>query len=111
MTSFAMLAQLRPGDTNAVSVYSPPASAQTEIKSINICNTAATPQKFRIFFDNDGTTYDESTALFWDTLVSSDTTIMIEAGWWLTKSTGNLAVRTDLASAFTFTVFGAENNI
>ena len=105
------LAQSRPGDTNAVSIYSPATSTNATIKKIWVCNTASTTQKFRIFLDQDGTTYDETTALFWDTALVTDTTLEIDADWPMDKSTGNLAVRTDSASAFTFTVFGSEDTI
>lgn len=105
------LAQLRPGNTTAVSAYSPPSTTQAQITKVIVCNTAATTQKFRIFLDHDGTTYDETTALFWDVVVSTDTTVEIDGDWWMTDSSGNLAVRTDSASAFTFTVFGAEHQV
>ena len=106
-----MLAQSRPANTTAVSVYSPPSSTITEIVKIVICNTTGTSQDFRIFLDNAGTTYDETTALFWDVPIPGDTTVQIEAGWWMDNSLANLAVRTDSGNAFTFTVFGAETNI
>jgi hypothetical protein len=105
------LGQLRPGNTTAVSVYSPPSTTQAQITKIVVCNTAATTQKFRIFLDHDGTTYDETTALFWDIVTPTDTTVEIDGDWWMTDSAGNLAVRTDSASAFTFTVFGAEHQV
>ena len=109
MMVYTMIAQSRPANTTAVSIYSPKASMQTEIKEIIVCNTSAASQDFRIFLDADGTTYDESTALFWDVSLKADGTMQIEAGWWMDNSSGNLAVRTDSANAFTFTVFGAEN--
>ncbi len=105
------LGQLRPGDTNAVSIYSPPSTTQAQITRIVVCHTAASTSKFRIFLDHDGTTYDETTALFWDIVVPTDTTVEIDGDWWMTDSAGNLAVRTDSASAFTFTVFGAEHQV
>lgn len=110
MTTFSrILAQSRPANTTAVSVYTPPASTVTEIKRIVVCNTTGTSQDFRIFLDEDGTTYNETTALFWDVPVPGDSTLQIETSWWL-NSSGNLAVRTDSGDAFTFTVFGAEND-
>ena len=105
------LAQSRPGDTNAVSIYSPPTSTNTTLAAVYICNTTANTQKFRIFLDQDGTTYDETTALFWDVPLASDTTMLLDGDWPMDNSSGNLAVRTDLASAFTFTVFGSEDQI
>lgn len=105
------LGQSRPGNTTAVSIYSPNAAAHARITSMVVCNTASTTQKFRIFLDHDGTTYDETTALFWDIVVPTDTTVEVKGDWWMTKAAGNLAVRTDSASAFTFTVFGSEDLI
>lgn len=105
----AILAQSRPSDTTAVSVYSPPASTITQIAKIILCETAGNTPAFRIFLDNDGTTYDETTALYFDTAMTANGTTTIEGNWWMTG--GNLAVRTSAGSEITFTVFGAEHNI
>ncbi len=105
----AILGQSRPGDTTAVTIYSPASGEHTKITRIVVCNTSSGTQKFRIFLDNDGTTYDETTALFWDVTTPTDTTVEIEGDWWMNNASGNLAVRTDSASAFTFTVFGNVN--
>lgn len=110
-----ILAQSRPANDTAVSVYSPPNdTVRAEITLVVVCNTSGGVAAFRIFLDDDGTTYDESTALFWDISVAADTTVEIllhNKSWWMTNSAGNLAVRTDTASAFTFTVFGAEDAV
>ena len=106
-----LLGQSRPANTTAVSIYSPVSGQHTKITKIVICNTASTTQKFRIFLHNTGTTYDETTALFWDINVPTETTVEIEGDWWIDDSSGNLAVRTDSASAFTFTIFGEEHPI
>ena len=103
----APLAQSRPGDTNAVSVYSPSASTQTEITRVLVCNTTGNTPTFRIFLDNDGTTYDQTTALYYDMAMTANQTITIEGSLWM--SGGNLAVRSSAASEITFTVFGAEH--
>ena len=105
----AILAQFRPSDTNAVSVYSPPASTITQITRTLVCETAGNTPTFRIFLDNDGTTYDETTALYFDTAMSANGTTTIEGNWWM--SGGNLAVRTSAGNEITFTIFGAEHNI
>lgn len=110
-----ILAQSRPANTTATSFYSPPNNTvRTEITLVTVCNTSGAPAKFRIFIDDDGTTYDETTALFWDIDVPADTTVEIldnESSWWMTNSAGNLAGRTDTANAFTFTVFGMEHQV
>ena len=101
------LGQLRPANTTAASLYSP-SSGNTIIKSVVICNTSGAAATFRIFVDDDGTTYDETTALYWDTDIAVDTTVQIDTFWSMNNSSGNLAVRTDTANALTFTAFGAE---
>lgn len=103
------LAQSRPGDTNNVSLYSPSTAVLlTEITSIWICNTTANTPRFRIFLDDNGTTYDQTTALWYDTLMTPNGVFIRDVEIYMNNSDGNLAVRTDTASEITFTVFGLE---
>ena len=102
------LGQLRPANTTAASVYSPGAGVTAVIKGIFIANTTGATVNFRLFVDDDGSTYDESTALYWDASVPANSTVEITAFIAMNDSGGNIAVRTDTASALTFTVFGAE---
>ena len=102
------LGQLRPANTTAASLYSPGASTTTIIKTIVVCNQTASSAKYRIFMDDNGTTYDESTALFFDIAIGANSTDQIDTFYAMNDSTGNLAVRTDTNSALTFTCFGTE---
>ena len=68
------LGQLRPANTNAASIYSPAAGVTTRITAIVISNTGGNPRAFRLFHDDDGTTYGETTALYWDEALAADTT-------------------------------------
>lgn len=105
------LGQLAPANTTAASIYSPPDASTTGIiKTIVICNTTATSAKFRIFFDDNGTSYVAGTALFYDVPIEANSTVEIDTFLAMSDNTGNLAVRTDTADALTFTVFGAENS-
>lgn len=106
----SVLGQLRPGDTTAASLYSPGASTETQITAITICNTGAVAAEMRIFLDDDGTTFDETTALYFNIVIPAKDTISIffERGIFMNDATGNLAVRTNIASALTFTVWGLE---
>lgn len=101
-----ILSQTRPAGTSAASVYSPAASAN--ITLILICNTTASVATFRIFLDDDGTTYDQTTALFYDMALGANTTTEINGDWWMTTASSNLAVASGTGSALTFTVFGEE---
>lgn len=103
-----VLGQIRPSDTNPVSLYSPGANKSIIIKSVYVCNTSGIAATFRIFLDDNGTTYDESTALFWDTSIGPDTTVELDTFISMNDQTGNLGVRSSNANALTFTAFGAE---
>ena len=102
------LGQARPGDTNAVSIYSPPDSTTTIITHIFVCETAGNTAGFRIFVDDDGTTYDETTALYFDQPTVANTTARIPCYIAMNNTDGNFAVRTATASELTFTIFGVE---
>lgn len=102
------LGQLRPTNTSAASLYSPPALTTAIIKGLTICNTTSTPATFRVFNDDDGATYDETTALFFDAEIRGNTTVSVTGFKAMNNSAGNFAVRTDTADALTFTLFGAE---
>lgn len=106
----SQLGQLRPANTTAASIYSPASSIEAQITAIMICNTGGVAVKFRLFHDDDGTTYDETSALFWDISLIADETVTLtfEKGIYMDVSTGNFAVRTSVANALTFTIYGLE---
>ncbi len=102
------LAQARPSGTSAVSIYSPGSGVTAIIRNITVSNTTANQVTFRIFHDDDGTTYDQSTALFYDVTIARYSTTQITAFMSMNNSSGNLAVQSGTANALTFTVYGAE---
>ena len=102
------LGQLRPANTTAASLYSPASGVTTIIKAIIVCNTSGSAATFRIFLDDDGTTYNQTTALFYDVALAADTTIQIDTYYAMNDNSGNLAVRTNTNNAITFSCFGAE---
>lgn len=110
MTTFQekQFGQLRPANTTAVSIYSPGANITGIVKNIVIANTTATAETFRIFLDDNGATYDQTTSLFYDVAIDANSTIQLDVFYPMNDSTGNLAIRTSTASALTFTVFGSE---
>ena len=104
-----VLAQLRPADTNAASLYSPPNNATVELTKLVICNQTGSSVTFRVFLDDDGTTYDQNTAMFYDQPLSANLTWIEDLeGWGMNKTAGNLAVRSGTNDALTFTLFGKE---
>ena len=104
--SYQQLGQARENSTNAVSVYSPGASEEVIIKSVIVANTSGSAATVRIFHDDDGTTYDESTALAWDVNIPADSVWDREVTLCMNDSTGNLAYRSSVANALTITAYG-----
>ena len=103
-----VLGQARENSTNAVSVYSPGSDVTAIIKSVVLCNNTSNDETFRIFLDDDGTTYDQNTALFYDVPLAANTTVEISCYWPMNNSSGNIAYRSSAANAITITVFGLE---
>tara|TARA_R110000868_G_scaffold26471_5_gene101829 strand:- start:250 stop:585 length:336 start_codon:yes stop_codon:yes gene_type:complete len=103
-----LLGQARENSTNAVSVYALPADTTAIIKAVVLCNQTGSATTFRLFLDNDGTTYDQTTALFYDAALAANETVVITAFMAMSTASGHLAYRSGTANAVTITVFGAE---
>lgn len=102
------LAQARENSTSAVSVYSPPANTKTIIKNITVCNQTGATVACSIFLDNDGTTYDQSTALVYGRPIYAYDSLILDTYWVMDNDAGNLAYQSDAANALTITLSGAE---
>jgi len=96
------------GTTSPVSIYSPGGSVIGIIRQIVICNHESTADEFGIWLDNDGTTYDDDTALFEDVEIAANSTVILDVFWPMNNVAGNLTVKAKTANTLTFTVFGAE---
>ncbi len=102
------LGQLTPADSNAASIYSPAAGIVTEITSIVVTNTDGSAHTYRIFHDEDGSTYSTATALYYDVGIAANTTVVLEPLAFMANEAGNLAVRSNSANNLTFTAYGKE---
>lgn len=106
---FKQLGQLRPADTNPASVYSPAAGVVVGIaREIYVTNVTALVSTYSIYFDSDGTTYSEDTAIFLENAIAANQTIQIDCKIYLDDASANLAVATGIADSVNFTVFGQE---
>ena len=103
----SQLGQARENSTNAVSVYSP-TSGTSIIKTIFLANTSGADATFRLFVDDDGTTYTEVTAIAWDVDILANQMIEIDCFIAMDNASGNFAYRSSVANAITITLFGAE---
>ena len=102
------LGQLRPANTTAASIYSPGAGVTAIIRNITVTNLTGLAVDFSIFHDDDETTYDETTALFFTARIEKNQTVQLTAYAAMNNPAGNLAVKTETSSALNFTVYGAE---
>ena len=107
MLAEQVLAQARENSTNAVSVYSPSADEIAIIKTIVLCNTSAATATFRLFLDNDGTTYDQGTALAYDVTLNVGQSQFFHTFLAMNNAAGNFAYRSSVANAITITLSGA----
>lgn len=108
-----LLAQLRPANTTAATLVSAPSAARgvrLSVVRIVVCNTSGAAATFRIFHDDDGVTYDQSNALFYDAPIGAGETLEILAhspsGGYGVKPGGAIGVRTSVNSALTFSCYG-----
>lgn len=109
-TLLRQVAQSRPTGTAVVSVYSPGDGVQAVVKRIIICNTSAGAAAFDLYHDDDGTTYDQTTQLYHSETLTASTTRVLEDELYV-DSTGNIAVRSDVTSAITFSLYAEEAQI
>jgi len=100
------LAQVRENSTNAVTIYTASGVTAT-VKTIKVANTTASIVKVRIFIDNDGTTFDESTAIAWDIEILPNNPWHIETNE-IINDGGSMGYRSSVANALTITVSGEE---
>lgn len=107
------LAQVRPGVTSPVSLYSPGANIETQITAIIICNTTAAVASFSLYHDDDGTTYDADSQLYPAIPVAANDSITLtfERGYFMNNAAGNLAAQSSVADALNFTVSGLEKDV
>lgn len=103
-----ILGQLRPGNTTAASLFSPTLGREYRIDAIYVCNTTANTPTYRIFFDDDGSTYDQTTAIAYDVAMTANQSVRVEGPFYMNNEDGNIGVRTSADNEITFTCWGEE---
>lgn len=105
-----MLAQHRENSTNPTTIYSGVDIVNvnsTTVNHIHIANTSGGTATCTIYYDDNGTTYDESTTLYHEMKLDPDETIEIETLIYVDYN-GNLAYKSSEANALTVTLFGEK---
>jgi hypothetical protein len=101
-----ILGQLQPGSI-ATTIYTVPVGTTTIVRTIIICNPTVSDETYRIFIDDDGSTYDATTAIFFDAPVAAKETKLVDTSLGMATVGGTVGVQSSGASV-NFTVSGAE---
>lgn len=100
------LAQSRPASTTAASLFSPDSPNQYRLKRIFVANVGTSNVSFSLFHDENGTTYNETTAIAWDVTLSRGQFYTTELNIDMLDSAGNFGIKTSSANNLTFTIYG-----
>lgn len=112
MTTPKVLGQIRPLSSGTFNIYSP--SGTGNVRAINLLMVVTHLLNFgspviRIFHDDDGTTYDESTALYWDYPMEPavPSTIKFPLGP-ISNPAGSIGIRSNVGGGIIYTLYGEE---
>jgi hypothetical protein len=108
----SQLAQIRPSASASTAFV---ATLRSEITQIVVCNTTASAATFSIYHDDNGTTYDQSTALFYSAPIDGNTTVQvisdaIGSGLMMARGAA-LGVKPSVDLALTFTLYGVTEEV
>lgn len=102
--TYNQIAQHRENSINPVSIYSVDQgrTAQCFLKLANLTDDFVF---VRVFHDENGSTYDASTAIVWDMPIANGQILEVDHIF-MNNSAGNLAYRTDTANSINATLYG-----
>jgi len=108
----SQLAQIRVSASASTAVTT---TLRTEVTRIFVCNTSSSIATFSIYHDEDGTTYDETTALFFGATIEANTTVDIisdtlGAGIMMMRG-ASLGINSDTDNALTFSIYGVTEDV
>jgi hypothetical protein len=104
--TFKILAQSSPGATSSTNLYTVPASTNTSISSITVCNRSATATTFRISVAVNGATLADNQYIYFDQAIDGNSTFVATIG--ITLSAADVIRVYSGAATLTFIAFGVE---
>lgn len=105
-TNYKTLGQSAPGATTDTTLYTVPASTQSVLSTITVCNRSATAATYRIAVRPDGASIANQHYLVYDAPIGSNETVALTLGVTL-GDTDVLTVRASTAN-LSFCAFGSE---
>lgn len=107
--SITQIAQSRPSGTSAVTFVDPLDKSKFIVYTIFIANTTGGAVSASLFYDADGTTHDQTTALLYAKSIAANDYIILEFRDGIPlQGSGTLGAQTSSADALTFTALGVE---
>ena len=106
-TSYKILGQAAPADTNNADLYTVPSATEAVISTLLVTNTTGTDATCRIFARVAGAAAATSNAIIYDGTVSANDLKAITVGITL-AATDIISVRSSTGNALTFQAFGSE---
>jgi hypothetical protein len=105
-TTYKVLGQSNPSATTATTLYTCPASTQTVISTITICNQAASAGTYRIAVRPNGATLANEHYIVYDATVSANSTTAYTLG--LTIDASDILTIYASSTTLSFSAFGSE---
>lgn len=106
-STYKVLGQARPADTNVADLYTVPTGGQVVISTIIVANTTAIDATFDLYVRPDGAAAGEGTAIAFGSTVKANTSQSITIGA-TADASDVVSARSGTANALTFTTFGLE---
>jgi len=107
-TTLKVLGQSAPSATTLTTLYTVPASTQSVVSTITICNRSATATSFRIAIRPSGASISNAHYIYYDVAIGGNDTFCATIGITL-NSTDVVSVYATLAT-LSFSLFGQENS-
>ena len=105
-TTYKVLGQANPSATTATTLYTCPASTQTVISTITICNQAGTSGTYRIAVRPNGATLSAEHYVVYDATVQANTTAAYTLG--ITIDASDVVTVYASSTSMSFNAFGSE---
>lgn len=106
------LAQLRPTTTGIETLYELTGQEFAVAKQLEICSVVAGNVTFSVYYDIDGTTFDDTNCILKDQVIRGKETIALDNKWWpLREPNSGFGVEISSADAVVFTLTGFDAEI
>ena len=105
-TTYSTLGQSNPSATTQTTLYTCPASTQTVVSSLVVCNQAATSATYRLAIRKNAATLDASMYIVYDATIAANSTVSYTLG--ITVDASDLITVYASSATMSFTAFGSE---